>query len=397
MSRPNAKPPQGSAPLGSDRVNSIRSDAGPTPLRSPALRAIRALAQDLAYALQQPWPDANERYFSQKEEKEFKGGTPTSLDDVPSTIAELKEVFSAWPRQAEDGMRLVYVAEGIYHLVQNRGKPEPERMILPMFQESLLPMARACTQPVVSRGLVAVLQDAIDTSLRLRGEALAKRELRSGLYVIFNATPKTTEAAIRRAARNAALGGAQVVQLRCKEENEARIIQLGQSCAEVLRPYSIPVILNDRVDLVERAGAQGVHVGLSDSSVAKCRQTLAPDHIIGASSHTENDQDGILSRSHPTYLALGPIFYSPTKSGHAPLVGMDSLRSACAKSPLPICAIGGIVNPQRMSEIAEAGAFWGAIVSAFETAEDPIWTCCRFSAAFCAAKESPQPSTLRRK
>jgi thiamine monophosphate synthase len=69
-------------------------------------------------------------------------------------------------------------------------------------------------------------------------------------------------------------------------------------------------------------------------------------------------------------VALGPIWASPTKQGHADVVGTEALREACSDASLPVVAIGGITTTERAAIAARAGAAWIAVVSALDGDSD---------------------------
>lgn len=62
------------------------------------------------------------------------------------------------------------------------------------------------------------------------------------------------------------------------------------------------------------------------------------------------------------YVAIGPIFASPTKSGRTPL-GLATLAEARRRVACPLVAIGGI-TVERVRGVVEAGADGVAVVSA---------------------------------
>src|SRR5262249_43897739 len=87
-------------------------------------------------------------------------------------------------------------------------------------------------------------------------------------------------------ARAVATGGATLVQLRDKVNDAAYMIEEARALKAVLAPLSVPLIINDRVDVALAAGADGVHVGQEDMAVADARRALGPQPFIGLSIRT---------------------------------------------------------------------------------------------------------------
>ena len=79
--------------------------------------------------------------------------------------------------------------------------------------------------------------------------------------------------------------GVSCVQLREKNASDEEILQEAALLKEICERYNVPLIINDRPDLAQKANASGVHVGLSDMGIQKARQLLGPDFIIGGSAH----------------------------------------------------------------------------------------------------------------
>src|SRR5262249_30104592 len=136
------------------------------------------------------------------------------------------------------------------------------------------------------------------------------------------------------------------------------------ACAE----HGALFILNDRPDLVADIGADGVHVGQDDMSVARAREIVGPDLIVGLSTHSPEqiDRAGELAVD---YIGVGPVHATPTKPGR-PAVGLELVRYAAGYAPVPWFAIGGIA-PENADSVREAGASRAAVVRALTDAADP--------------------------
>ena len=105
------------------------------------------------------------------------------------------------------------------------------------------------------------------------------------LYVITDSTYHTTETLLR-AVDEACKGGATLIQLREKDTGGRSYLELAQQVKSITDRYSVPLIIDDRVDVAIACDAAGVHVGASDLPVAVCRRLLGPDKIVGATAKT---------------------------------------------------------------------------------------------------------------
>jgi len=168
---------------------------------------------------------------------------------------------------------------------------------------------------------------------------------------------------------SAVLGaGVDMIQLRMKDAPDAAIVAVGQRFARAASEHGALFILNDRPDLVEAAGADGVHVGQDDVTVADARGAMGSDRLVGLSTHSPEQIDAA-ARMPVDYIGVGPVHATPTKPGR-PAVGLALVRYAAEHATVPFVAIGGI-TPANAGAAREAGAERIAVVRALTEAADP--------------------------
>ncbi len=180
------------------------------------------------------------------------------------------------------------------------------------------------------------------------------------------------------------------IQIRAKGFPADAYLQLVRECLSArdsLNPDA-KILVNDFPELCKEAGADGVHVGQGDADPEDARRLLGPNSIIGLSSHSPAQANAAQAKAGPlavlTYLALGPIFASTTKSGHADVVGLATLAEVCAGVRIPIVAIGGI-SAANAAEVYAAGASSVAVIAELEQSRDLTATVAQFNAAYAAA------------
>jgi thiamine-phosphate pyrophosphorylase len=168
-------------------------------------------------------------------------------------------------------------------------------------------------------------------------------------------------------------GGADIVQLRQKEAGEDGDLVADASAFRVATArHGALFILNDRPDLVEACGADGVHVGQDDLPVADARSLLGANRLIGLSTHSPAQLDAACAArgdAAPDYVSVGPVWETPTKPGR-PATGLDYVRYAAEHASLPWFAIGGI-DAENVADVAAAGARRVVVVRAIRDAADP--------------------------
>jgi thiamine-phosphate pyrophosphorylase len=163
-------------------------------------------------------------------------------------------------------------------------------------------------------------------------------------------------------------GGVDIVQLRCKAATDSQILAAARRFAEVCARHEVPLILNDRPDLVAAAGADGVHLGQDDLPVAAAREIVGSGATVGLSTHSPAQIDSGTAQA-VDYIGVGPVYATPTKPGRAP-VGASLVAYAAHHARLPFFAIGGI-DTETIGAVVEAGARRVAVVRAITAAQDP--------------------------
>ena len=92
-------------------------------------------------------------------------------------------------------------------------------------------------------------------------------------------------------------------------------VRLGRAVASVLAGTGVPLIVNDRVHLVQAIGAAGAHVGQGDLDPRAARTMLGPDALLGLSVQTVQHVTAArdLGPGIIDYLGVGPVWPQATK------------------------------------------------------------------------------------
>lgn len=169
-------------------------------------------------------------------------------------------------------------------------------------------------------------------------------------------------------------GGCKWVQLRMKDVPDEQVAQLGVQARGLCDRYGAKLILDDRVELVAKTGADGVHLGKNDMPIAQAREILGPGKIIGGTANTFED---IVAhwKSGADYIGCGPFRFTTTKKNLSPILGLEGYRDIVARMKdaginLPLVAIGGI-TAEDIPAILETGVDGIAVSGTVLRAEDP--------------------------
>ena len=162
-------------------------------------------------------------------------------------------------------------------------------------------------------------------------------------------------------------GGVTMVQLREKELDEDAFLAEAIQMKALCHRYGVPLIINDRLSVALKSGADGIHVGTSDESVATVRKIAGKDFIIGATAKTVERAKQAEAQG-ADYLGVGAVFGSPTKKD-ALRITEKQLCEICGAVSIPAVAIGGI-DETNVASLKGAPIAGVAVVSAtFSKAE----------------------------
>jgi thiamine-phosphate pyrophosphorylase len=164
-------------------------------------------------------------------------------------------------------------------------------------------------------------------------------------------------------------GGASLLQLRAKGRTLDDIEAVARRVLPLCRSAGVPFILNDHPALAVAVGADGLHLGQDDGSLAEARAITGPAMMIGRSTHSLDQARAALAEGFD-YIGFGPLFPTPTKAGR-PAIGLGDIAAMEREvgCRIPAYCIGGI-QPGNLTDVLAAGARRVVVVSALLCAPD---------------------------
>ncbi len=168
--------------------------------------------------------------------------------------------------------------------------------------------------------------------------------------------------------RAAVRGGVPAIQLRERDLPTAELLSLAREIQAITAPHDVPLIMNDRVDLVLALGLDGIHLRANSLPVSSVRRLVGAHCLIGISTHSV-DEVRRANHDGADYVVFGPIFDTPSKQLFGPPVGLDALTDVCRQSTIPVFAIGGMTSV-RVRDVRRAGAYGVAVIGAIFAHDD---------------------------
>ncbi|KAL6247581.1 thiamine biosynthetic bifunctional enzyme [Rhinocladiella similis] len=202
------------------------------------------------------------------------------------------------------------------------------------------------------------------------------------LYLVTDSTPAILgDKDIVQVVEQALQGGATLVQYRDKHADTGVMIETANRLHAVTRQHGVPLLINDRLDVCQAVGAEGVHIGQDDMTCTSARAILGPSAIIGVTASSIQEAQKAIADG-ADYLGIGTTFATPTKTDTKSIIGTRGLQeilAACdtgTEKSIPCVAIGSI-NASNVQRVLHQSAHGSnrlngvAVVSAIVAAPDP--------------------------
>ena len=187
------------------------------------------------------------------------------------------------------------------------------------------------------------------------------------LYFITDSTGFKRDEFLSRV-RSALEGGVTIMQLREKNRTTREYIDIANDVHTLTKEFGVPLIIDDRIDVMLAVDAEGVHVGADDMPVASARKLIGRDKILGATAKTVEAatkayEDGA------DYLGVGAIYPTTTKVKTV-LTSTETLDAITKAVPIPVNAIGGL-NKDNLGVLKGIDIAGVCAVSAIMKADSP--------------------------
>lgn len=183
----------------------------------------------------------------------------------------------------------------------------------------------------------------------------------------------------------AAHGRAVLLHVRGHGTAGATLYRIAERLAVAALRHGSWLLVNDRADIAMAVRAHGVQLGLRSLPLTDARLLLGRAHI-GYSAHSVPEA-GQAAADGADAVLLGNIYHTASHQGRVPL-GPDALAAAARLARLPVIAIGGI-SPDRVLELARAGAHGVAVLSGVWRAPDAVSAVADYRVAMDAAWPPP--------
>lgn len=187
-----------------------------------------------------------------------------------------------------------------------------------------------------------------------------------GLYLV---TPNWDDTEQLLAVTEQALqAGVTLLQYRHKSADAALRRTQASALLALARRHGVPLVINDHIDLCVEIGADGLHVGGTDMTVAEARVRLGPDSIVGASCYGELALARAAQAAGASYVAFGGFYPSQVKQ-YAVTTPPEIVLQARLEISVPLVVIGGMTPGNAAPLVARGADMVAAITSVVQAAD----------------------------
>ena len=194
------------------------------------------------------------------------------------------------------------------------------------------------------------------------------------IYPILDASTIPAEGRavyLQRLGASLADAGVTLLEYRNKTGSDAELLEDAEALRSAMRGENIKLILDDRADLVDQTGFDGVHVDAGDVTPAEARRLLGPERIVGTFGGSDKLLPGILEEP-VNYFAIGPVYPTTTKQTRTTPIGLEGVsRLRIAAGPDRVLTAAAGITLETAPLVLAAGATTVAVSAAMFRAKDP--------------------------
>ena len=162
-------------------------------------------------------------------------------------------------------------------------------------------------------------------------------------------------------------GGVRALQLREKDLSPKKLLARAIEIKPLIKRYGAKLFINDRADIAEIAGADGVHLTETSVPAGEIKDKF-PNLIVGVSTHAK--EGALLAEAEGAdFITFSPIYETASKIHFGPPQGPVKLGQIVRSVDLPVLALGGI-KLNRVPEVLEQGAHGVAVISGIWDSQD---------------------------
>lgn len=157
---------------------------------------------------------------------------------------------------------------------------------------------------------------------------------------------------------SAVLDGVEVACLRLalSSNDESQVQHACDTVREIAHVRDVPLVIDTHIQLVRRAGLDGVHLAAGSRSIRSARASLGPEAIVGAYCGASRHDGMTAAEAGADYVSFGPV--APTALGDGVHAEHDLFAWWSEMIEMPVVAEGGL-DSSRIGNLSPVTDFFG--------------------------------------
>ena len=168
--------------------------------------------------------------------------------------------------------------------------------------------------------------------------------------------------------QQACAAGVKAAQLREKDWSARQVFETAAELKKICEPTQTQLFINDRADIADAVGAEGVQLTAGSLAPPIVRKILSTPKLIGVSTHSLSEAV-LAEAADADFIVFGPVFETQSKRTYGPPQGLKRLQQVVESVRIPVFAVGGI-DPPRARVCLDHGAWGVAVISAIMSADN---------------------------
>ncbi|MDY3351946.1 thiamine phosphate synthase [Riemerella anatipestifer] len=193
-------------------------------------------------------------------------------------------------------------------------------------------------------------------------------EIKNGIYLIVNPSMHRDTLLIKL--EKIISEGIVAVQIWDNFNDNDNILDIINRIIEICHRENIPVLINNRWELLREVNIDGVHFDVQPNDIEAIRRELGRKVIMGITCNNDLEHVQWANKQKMDYISFCSIFPSSTANS-CEFVRFDTVREAQKITQIPIFLAGGI-TPENVGELTYLNCSGIAVVSGIMDSEQPI-------------------------
>lgn len=135
--------------------------------------------------------------------------------------------------------------------------------------------------------------------------------------------------------------GVSMIQVREKDRRDRDIYDITDELMIMAEDTQTKILVNDRLDIAEVCGADGVHIGAHSLPTMEMDRYLPSSMLLGVSVHNAAEASAA-EEAGADLITVSPVYETISKPMTGEPLGVETLEEICDSIDIQVFALGGV-------------------------------------------------------